>query len=87
MLNALEDPLEQPYANFRFRRKSEVEGIRDTGSRRMSVQLGFGGRDWETLQVEIARPEADEIELVPVTVSISNRGLQAPERVACLSLR
>jgi hypothetical protein len=39
------------------------------------------------LQLEIAEPEADEIELVPVAVGISDFGLDGPERVACLSLR
>jgi hypothetical protein len=47
----------------------------------------FGGRDWQTLQLEIARPEADEIELVPVAVGIGDFGLDGPEEVACLSLR
>ncbi|RKQ84990.1 nucleotidyltransferase AbiEii toxin of type IV toxin-antitoxin system [Solirubrobacter pauli] len=87
MREALEEGLAQPFSGFTFRRKGEVGDIRDTGSRRLLIQLSFGGRDWQTLQVEIARPEADEIELVPVAVSISDFGLEAPEQVACLSLR
>jgi hypothetical protein len=39
--------------------------------------VSFGGREWQTLQLEIAKPEADEIELVPVAV-----GIAAP--VACV---
>jgi hypothetical protein len=39
-----------------------VENIRDTGSRRLEVQRSFGGPEWQTLQLEIAKPEADEIE-------------------------
>lgn len=35
----------------------------------------------------IAKPEADEIELVPVAVGISDFGLDGPEEVACLSHR
>jgi hypothetical protein len=84
---ALEDALEQPYSGFAFRRKGEIEDIRDTGSRRFEVQVSFGGREWQTLQLEIAKPEADEIELVPVAVGISDFGLDGPEQVACLSLR
>ena len=61
--------------------------IRNTGSRRLDVQLSFAGREWRTLQLEIAKPEADEAELVPVAVGISDFGLDSPERVACLSLR
>ncbi len=57
MLDALEEAFEQPYAGFALRRKGEVEHIRDTGSRRLEVQLGFGGRDWQSLQLEIAKPD------------------------------
>ncbi len=87
MLDALDEAFEHPLGHFAFRRKGEIEDIRDTESRRMSVQLSFGGRDWQTLQVEIARPEVDEIELVAVAVGISDFGLEGPERFACLSLR
>jgi hypothetical protein len=87
MLDALEEAFDQPYAGFAFRRKGVVEDIRDTGSRRLEVQLSFAGREWQTLQLEIAKPEADEIELVLVAVGISDFGLDGPERVACLSLR
>ena len=87
MLDALEEAFEQPYAGFAIRRKGAVEDIRDTGSRRLEIQLSFAGRDWQTLQLEVARPEADEMELVPVAVGIAEFGLDGPQRVACLSLR
>jgi hypothetical protein len=87
MLDALDDAFTKPYAGFAFRRKGAVEEIRDTGSRRLDVQLSFAGREWQTLQLEIAKPEADEIELVPVAVGIEDFGLESPELVACLSLR
>jgi hypothetical protein len=87
LLDAMEEAFMQPYAGFGIRRKGAVEDIRDTGSRRLEVQLSFAGREWQTLQLEIAKPEADEIELVPVAVGISDFGLDGPERVACLSLR
>lgn len=51
------------------------------------MQVTFAGRDWQTVQVEVATPEADEIELVPVAVGIADFGLAGPDRVACLSLR
>jgi Nucleotidyl transferase AbiEii toxin, Type IV TA system len=87
MLDVLEGGLAQPYGSFSFRRKGPVEEIRDTGNRRLAVQVGFAGRDWQTLQVEVARPEAVETELVPVAISIADFKLDGPERVACLSLR
>jgi hypothetical protein len=87
MLDALEDALSRPYGSFAFRRKGLVEDIRDTGSRRLAIQVLFGGREWQTLQLEVAPPEADEIELVPAAISIADFKLDGPERVACLSLR
>jgi hypothetical protein len=87
MLEALEEAFGRPSGGFSFRRKGPVEEIRDTGSRRLSVQVEFGGRDWQTLQIEVAQPEAAEPELVPVAVGIADFKLDGPERVACLSLR
>jgi nucleotidyltransferase AbiEii toxin of type IV toxin-antitoxin system len=87
MLDALEEAFVQPYGNFSFRRKGQVEDIRGTGSRRLAVQVGFAGRDWQTLQIEVAPPEAAESELVPVAIGIADFKLDGPERVACLSLR
>jgi hypothetical protein len=87
MLDALEEAFARPYGSFSFRRKGPIEDIRETGSRRLFVQVGFAGKDWQTLQVEVARPEATEPELVPVAVGIADFKLDGPERVACLSLR
>ncbi len=87
MLDALEEAFEQPYGGFSFRRKGEVEDIRDTGSRRLAIQVEFAGSSWQTLQLEVARPEAAEVELVPVAISIADFRLDGPSRVACLSLR
>lgn len=44
--------------------------------RRLEVQLSFGGREWQTLRLEISKPEADEIEVVHVAVGISDFGLR-----------
>lgn len=87
MLDALEEAFAQPYGSFSFRRKGPVENIRETGSRRLFVQVSFAGKDWQTLQIEVARPEATEAELVPVAIGIADFKLDGPERVACLALR
>lgn len=87
MLDALEVAFEEPYGGFSFRRKGEVEDIRDTGSRRLAIQVEFAGSSWQTLQLEVARPEVAEVELVPVAISVADFTLDGPERVACLSLR
>ncbi len=87
MLDALEEAFDQPYGSFSFRRKGPVEDIRETGSRRVFVQVSFAGKDWQTLQIEVARPEATEAELVPVAIGLADFKLDGPERVACLALR
>ncbi len=87
MLDALEGAFAEPYGNFSFRRKGSVEDIRETGSRRLFVQVSFAGKDWQTLQIEVARPEATEPELVPVAIGIADFKLDGPKRVACLALR
>jgi hypothetical protein len=87
MLDALEEAFAQPYGSFSFRRKGPVEDIRETGSRRLFVQVSFADKDWQTLQIEVARPEATEAELVPVAIGIADFKLDGPQRVACLALR
>jgi hypothetical protein len=87
MLDALEEAFERPYGEFSFRRKGEVEDIRETGSRRLAIQVEFAGSSWQTLQLEVARPEVAEAELVPVAISIADFRLDGPSWVACLSLR
>jgi len=87
MLDALEEAFEKPYGGFSFRRKGPIEDIRDTGSRRLAIQVEFAGSSWQTLQLEVARPEAAEIELVPLAIGIADFKLDGPSRVACLSVR
>lgn len=87
LLDVLEVAFAHTYSNFSFRRKGESEPIRDTGGVRLAVQVSFAGREWQTLQLEIGPPEADEVELVPAAISLEDFKLGAPERVACLSLR
>jgi hypothetical protein len=87
MLEALEEAFDRTYSGFSFRRKGEVEDIRDTGSRRLAIQVEFAGSTWQTLQLEVARPEVAEAELVPVAISIADFKLDGPSRVTCLALR
>lgn len=87
MLDSLEEAFETPYGGFSFRRKGEIEEIRDTGSRRLAIQVEFASSNWQTFQLEVARPEIAEAEFVPVAISVADFKLDGPERVACLSLR
>ena len=51
------------------------------------MQVEFAGSSWQTLQLEVARPETAEPELVPVAISVADFKLDSPSVVACLSLR
>jgi hypothetical protein len=87
LLDALEKAFEQPYSGFEFRRKGEPQEIRDTGSKRLELAVSFQQRGWQTLTVEIGRPEADESDLVPSAISLADFKLDSPAVVTCLSLR
>lgn len=49
--------------------------------------MSFRQRAWQTITVEIGRPEADESDLVRSAISLADFKLESPEVVACLSLR
>jgi hypothetical protein len=87
LLDALEEAFEHPYSGFEFRRKGEAQEIRDTGSKRLALAVSFQQRGWQTLTIEIGRPEAEESDLVPSAISLADFKLDSPERVTCLSLR
>lgn len=79
-----------PYAGFEFTRADEPEEIRETSTQRQDVKIAFYGRGWQTLTVEIARPEGSgggDPEVVPAAISVSQFGLDSPRRVAVMSVR
>jgi hypothetical protein len=87
LVDALDEAFAQPYSGFEFRRKTELEPIRETGSYRFYVQVSFRGKSWETLQLEVAPPEVAETELVRAAIDLADFSLDGPDRIACLSLR
>jgi Nucleotidyl transferase AbiEii toxin, Type IV TA system len=87
LLDALQEAFKQPYSGFEFRRKGEPEEIRDTGSKRLELAVSFQQRGWQTIRVEIGRPEADESDLVSSAISLADFKLDSPQVVACMSLR
>lgn len=70
LLDALDDAFAQPYSGFEFRRKTELEPIRETGTHRFDAQVNFRGKSWETIQVEVAPPEVDESEIVVAALDL-----------------
>jgi hypothetical protein len=87
LLDALQEAFERPYSGFEFRRKGEPQDIRDTGSKRLELAVSFQRRGWQTITVEIGRPEAEESDLVASAISLADFELESPEVVACMSLR
>ena len=58
------------------------------GAVRVKVQVSFRGREWGTVEVDVARREGEtEVELVPGLPLLREFGITGPEEVECLSLR
>lgn len=88
--DTLDEAFAEPYAGFEFARAGEPEEIRETSTQRQNVKLTFHGRGWQTLTIEIARPEGSsggEPEVVPAAISVRQFGLDSPQRVAVMSVR
>ena len=87
VIDALQEALEQPYLNFGFR-LTQVQSIRDTPAQRMDVKMTYRDRPWATLRLEASPPGAERTEAEAISAfSLSQLGLDGPERVACQSLR
>jgi hypothetical protein len=88
--DALDEAFTEPYAGFEFSRSGEPEYIRDTSTQRQVIKIAFHGRGWQTLTVEVARPEGSrggDPELVLAAVSISQFGLDSPKQIAVMAIR
>lgn len=87
LLAELEDLLASPYEGFTFRRKGREHRM-GNGAVRVKVQVAYRGREWGTVEVDVARREGEtEVELVPGLPLLEEFGLVGPEDVECLSLR
>ncbi|HEX6038848.1 nucleotidyl transferase AbiEii/AbiGii toxin family protein [Longimicrobium sp.] len=87
LLLELEDLLASPYEAFTFRRKGREHRMLN-GAVRVKVQVSYMGREWGTVEVDVARREGEtEVELVPGLPLLQEFGLTGPDDVECLSLR
>lgn len=86
-LEALEEALAGTYEGFTFRRKGE-EFRMANGAVRAKVQVSFRGREWGTVEVDVARREGQaEVDLLPALPLLDRFGLTGPDEVECISLR
>jgi hypothetical protein len=86
-VEALEELLACSYEGFTFRRKGEEHRMVN-GAVRVKVQVSFQGREWGTVEVDVAHREGEtEVELVPGIPLLEEFGIVGPEEVECLSLR
>jgi len=87
LLEALEDSLAEPYEGFTFRRKGEELRMKN-GAVRVKIQVSFRGREWGTLEVDVAPSEGEtEVDLLPGIPLLEHFGITGPEEIECLSLR
>lgn len=88
MLDRLDAALRQPHGDFTITRTPPVE-IAPTRAQRVDLKLAYRGRSWQTVHLEIAAAEGDagqEIDRVP-GIPLDHLGLDAIDRVACVSIR
>lgn len=88
MLDRLDDALRSGHGDFTATR-NEPELMQETDSLRIQIKLGYRGRSWATVQLEVAAAEGvagREIDRVPGT-PLDSLGLTAPTEVPCVSIR
>jgi hypothetical protein len=87
LLESLEEALAGPYEGFTFRRKGEEFRMRN-GALRVKIQLSFQGREWGTVEVDLAYREGEtDVDRVSGAPLLAAFGIVGPEEVDCLSLR
>jgi len=87
LLDEIESALTTPYEGFAFRRKGEEHRM-PNGAVRMRVQVEFRGREWGTVEMDIAHREGEtEVEFLGGIDLIHHFGIRGPEEIRTLSLR
>lgn len=87
LLDEIEDALTTRYEGFAFRRKGEEHRM-PNGTIRMKVQVAYRGREWGTVDVDVAHREGEtEVDLLEGLDLMQNFGIRGPEGIRSLSLR
>lgn len=88
MLARLDGALRHGFGDFTAAR-TEPELIAETGAQRLDIKLGYRGRSWGTVRLEVAAAEGKagrEIDRVPGK-PLDSLGLAAPTEIPCVSVR
>lgn len=86
-LSATSDRASEPYLNCTFTRKPDVHPLGDKGVR-VWIQIAYRSQRWATVQVDLARPDATDIETERLGgIPLTRFGLAGPRDIVCLSLR
>lgn len=87
LVERLEAALAHPFECFTFQRKGEAL-VMGNGAVRMKVQVAFHGRQWGTVEVDVAfREGRTEVERVPAVPLCDDFGISGPDELECISLR
>ncbi|MEO8452714.1 MAG: nucleotidyl transferase AbiEii/AbiGii toxin family protein [Gemmatimonadota bacterium] len=87
LASALDEALETPYQGCTFTRRPNVYQLADK-SVRVSVQIDYRSQRWATVQVDLAGPDAIDMETEQLGgIPLVRFGLSGPTDVVCLSLR
>lgn len=87
LVERLEEAMAQPYEGFAFQRKGPALRMRN-GAVRLRVQVAFAGRQWGTVDVDVAHREGEtEVDRVSVPALRPDFGIEGPDALECISLR
>lgn len=87
LLEEIETALGAAYEVFTFRRKGEEYQMANRALR-IKVQVEYGGREWGTVEIDVARREGEtEVEFLEGIDLLNDFGIRSPEAVGALSLR
>lgn len=92
LCDALDEAFVEPCSGFELTRHGESTYIGQTSTQRQTIKLTFNGRAWQTLTMEIARPEGSkggDPEIVPAAPHAGGRAwmLRRHGHRSCHALR
>lgn len=87
LLDELETALGATYEGFKFRRKGPEHRM-PNGAVRLKVQVEYRGREWGTVELDVAHREGEtEVEFLEGVDLLNDFGIRSPDVVGSLALR
>ena len=85
LLPSFDSALEVGFNDFRLRRRGEAR-VLDNGTLVLEISVGYIGRPWGTIQVDLAPATADWETDAVSPIALAELGLASPRSVPCLAI-